>query len=1040
MSAELPRPGVEIIQQFRTVSPTVVTPTLVPCVVGVAKQLVEVLSADGSGGSLLNPDALITLHAFFIAAAGVGSPAVYTGLDALVLAFSINNGPVVEVTFDDPMASGLTPATVVSQGNAALTTAGVTAALFETVGDDRFTLRTVGVGEFQTIRITATTSPAVLTAFDIGVGKTYSGLSLYNQYEVVIPPIAFPDPRNNLSELAIQFDTVRVFLATEGAGVGLIELKRDESFLRSGVVDDAAFVQGSTDLTTLTYPGDVTGDTINIKIDDGATQTHIVGAPASAAALIAELQAAFTGVTIILTTSAPVDRIRFTSNTLGAESKVEITSGTLLTDLGIVAGTTDTGESIEAVDDGNGDVVTPILDFAGEDFTAAATAAVLTGSAAVSLPLTAGDTLVISDGQQPQTIIFTAAATIGAVLTDINAVVGVPAGGRLTASDAGAGVLRFTHAHSGDQSFIKIIGGTALADLDPGGTPTIVAGATARGVPFPPIPADELYIDGVFFGTITEVAPGGAVDRLKIDKQVAIDTDVGARFRVLAKNLPDGGSVTRPYPDLDVDLEGNIVLKHSFIRDPFGGVAEVKAPIYLAYTAVRQDVTTLSANPGLLKFDDTAQLEASLSPISTDNPLALGLFFALVNATGIQVTGLGVDEVSDDAPFGTVDGFTRAAEFLEGFEVYAIAPLTHDATVAQVFNTHVLFMSEPSNKGERIVLWNPTVPTNALDTLVASGTDGDGVSTTVFDTKVATLSALVQNSGVNPVGTIPADEGLFLDIASNDLRYSIASITGSQVTIRTTFAAGENDDGFYATTVLGLPIISEAFAVRVRGTALVTPTGQQDKQAIAETMQALGQSFLNRRFWMTFPDRAAASLDGLEQIIDGFYMNAAIAGMIGQQPPQQSFTNFPMTGFTRVLGSNDTFSERQLNIMAAGGTYIIIQDAQGAPLVARFALTTDLTSIETRTDSITKVVDFTAKFLRKMLRTFIGRFNITQGFLDTLSSVVQGGLGFLSETGVLIGGQMNNIIQDEDAPDTVLIDVTLTVPYPCNFIRLTLVI
>jgi hypothetical protein len=41
---------------------------------------------------------------------------------------------------------------------------------------------------------------------------------------------------------------------------------------------------------------------------------------------------------------------------------------------------------------------------------------------------------------------------------------------------------------------------------------------------------------------------------------------------------------------------------------------------------------------------------------------------------------------------------------------------------------------------------------------------------------------------------------------------------------------------------------------------------------------------------------------------------------------------------------------------------------------------------------------------------------------------------------VLIGSTLNNIIQDTAAPDTVLVDVTLDVPYPCNYIRLTLVI
>lgn len=162
--------------------------------------------------------------------------------------------------------------------------------------------------------------------------------------------------------------------------------------------------------------------------------------------------------------------------------------------------------------------------------------------------------------------------------------------------------------------------------------------------------------------------------------------------------------------------------------------------------------------------------------------------------------------------------------------------------------------------------------------------------------------------------------------------------------------------------------------------------------------------------------------------------------MVGQQPPQQGFTNFPITGLTRVVGANDQYTNSQLNVMAAGGVYILVQDAQGAPVIARHQLSTDLTSIETRELSITKVVDYTAKFLRTGLRNFIGRSNITQPFLDNLSTVIQGQLNFLTESGVLIGADINNIIQDADQPDTVLVDITLDVPFPANYIRLTLVI
>ena len=49
-------------------------------------------------------------------------------------------------------------------------------------------------------------------------------------------------------------------------------------------------------------------------------------------------------------------------------------------------------------------------------------------------------------------------------------------------------------------------------------------------------------------------------------------------------------------------------------------------------------------------------------------------------------------------------------------------------------------------------------------------------------------------------------------------------------------------------------------------------------------------------------------------------------------------------------------------------------------------------------------------------------------------------MSFLIESGVLIGADVNSIIQDADNPDTVLVDITLDVPYPCNYIRVTLVI
>lgn len=1039
MAAELPRPGVEVVQVIRTTTPSVVTPTLVPCVVGVAKQVVELLVADGSGGQVLNGDALISLPAFFVASAGP----VYTGLHGLALVLSINNGANVTVLFSDPTAAGLTPTSVVAQINAALAAAGVSSAIAETSGTDRFRVRTVGVGQFQSIRIDKTSGSAVLTAFGLGASKTFVGLDSYNQLEEPIPASNFPDPRGNLGELSIEASSIRVFLAMSASN--FIEASRTSAFLRRGSVAGAASLTGSVDLTTLTLPGDIQTLVLNITVDGGTPQAvTFTLSETSVTLLVAKINSATTGLTASLTPST--NHLVLTSDTVGAGSSIAVSAGTANSVLGLTV-TSDAGESIAVVDDGNGDNFSPLLQFIGHDFTAAATAAVVTGTVAMSTLAYPGDlagkTIEISDGQQLQTVTFSSAiANQAAVLTEINAVVGTAVGGRITASADGGNHLVLTHQRTGSDSFLWLKGGTALATLG------LTADTRTSGALGVVASGDELFVEGVSMGTITQVAPGGQVNTLKVDNQKPLSTNIGANWHIIAKNLTGTGS--RPLPELMVDANKTATLKHNIIRDTIGASvhpSQGRAPVYLSYTAVRKDLSPAASQASLIRIDSQSQLEEVMAPVDTRNPLALGLFFALVNAPGVQITGLGVDEVSADAPFGTAEAFTRAAEFLEAFEVYAIAPLTHDQTVGQIFNTHVSFMSEPSQKGERIVLFNSDQPTTALDTLVASGANGNttGTQGLTFDTGIPNLAALVLAKGVTPIGTIAASAGLFLDIASDAKRYSISAISGSVITIRTSFTAGDNDDGFYASTALNaspLPaqLIAEAFAIRVRGAALVTSSGAPDKQKIAETYSALSQTFGNRRFWHTAPDQCAATIGGLEQVLDGFYMNAAIAGMIGQQPPQQSFTNFPMAGFTRVLGSNDFFSERQMNVMAAGGTYIVVQDSPSAPLIARMALTSDLTSVETRTDSITKVVDFTAKFLRRALKNFIGRFNITQAFLDQLGTVISGLGGFLVESGVLVGFNLNNIVQDEDAPDSVLVDVLIDPPYPANYIRITLVI
>lgn len=500
----------------------------------------------------------------------------------------------------------------------------------------------------------------------------------------------------------------------------------------------------------------------------------------------------------------------------------------------------------------------------------------------------------------------------------------------------------------------------------------------------------------------------------------------------------------RPNPDFKLDNSGNVVLGAEILRSSLTGAPfdPGTADIYIQYTGLRKDVSPMASDPGVLRIADVTTLGTVLSPINSNNPLALGMFFMLLNAPGLECAGLGVDEISTSAPDGTLAAYTRVANFLESEEIYAIAPLTHDVTVHQMFKTHVEYMSGPTQKGERILFVNPETPTRHVDDVVASGQSADSTATDnqiVVDTHP--VPGIVDR-GLDPLLLTYADQ-VFVEITVNSQirKYLVSSVNGTLVTFTTTFATGENADGFFSIVPLTEAVTNADWSMAVRGTKLlISGSTLPDKNAIAETVALRSAAYKQRRMYVVFPDTVVATLNGSDEVLPGYFLCAGIAGMVARFPPQQGFTQMPMAGYTGVKGSNDSFSTEQLDVMAGGGTYIVIQEGEGAALVSRHQLSTNTLTIETRELSITKVVDYVAKFLRTALRNFIGTFNVTQPFLDTLSTVIQAMLGFLVEHGIILGGDLNNLIQSKDAPDTVLVDVTLDVPYPCNYIRLTLVI
>jgi hypothetical protein len=517
-------------------------------------------------------------------------------------------------------------------------------------------------------------------------------------------------------------------------------------------------------------------------------------------------------------------------------------------------------------------------------------------------------------------------------------------------------------------------------------------------------------------------------------------------FGLTASQTATNGS-GRPNPDAYLDVSNNLVVNSGLLRDPVSGYpydqATSTAQLYIEFTGLRKDVSSRAKVAGVLRIPDVATLSQILDPIDERNPLALGMYLGMINSPGLEMKGLGVDEVSGAAPEGTEVAYARAAGFLEAEEVYAIAPLTHNEVVHGLFQTHVTLMSEPEQGGERILIYNKKVPGRKSSTPVTSGA---AANTTATPNQLL-IDSLPQtglvDAGVNPQ-SFGVDDGVYIEFSWLGVfyRYNITSVNGGTVVVNTVFTGAQNADAFYTTTALPSNIVNAAWTMLVRGPSLMIAGSNPPKldfSQVAITVSEANGGVGNRRAYSVFPDYVKTTLGGVEKEIPGYYACAAIAGMIAGQPPQQGFTNFPITGLTGVP-TTERFTRKQLNIMAGGGTYVLMQEVQGGPVFSRHQLSTDVTSVETRELSVTKIVDFTAKFLRAGIRRFIGRQNINSAFLDSIGTTIQGMLQFLVEGGVLNGAEMNNLIQDPKNPDTVMLDVTLAVPFPCNYIRLTLVV
>lgn len=1095
-TGELIRPGVEVLQTFKTASPSFTRPTLAPCVVGPAFEIINVLSTDGTlnskakygvydqagktlaQSSFPNPrgnidelDVVETSVRPFLTFAGNLSELVVKDGQGSAFLYAFNNGSraafttanltaggqaldglVLVLAFDQTSVKDVSKDIVIQfSGTAALRAADVATQINEAVGVEVAT-----VVDTTYVRIASTTYGAT-SSVTVRSGGTANSI------------------------LALGYTAAQHEERIEGFGWRAQNL--DNGTTKSSWVEFSrgAYVLDASTLTTPVYtdsPGVAKGGWIT---PDGTYTATRPTLPDLSSAISLKAGDYFYGDGVKVGGEVmAVEGARFRLGTVNAALSTVDSAGVFTSKIY-------TPDSLGTIFDG-----TPFAPSFGYfvannlSATSAATSATIVGSEAGQTPTQASHTgsvigatvnlagvglkyAVTVDGVLTEgTYTFTGALTQAAIALAITD--NIPG---LAATVGTNTIIVTTVKYGRTQSFQFIdYGASAVTALGldtalHSGADTELAGLSGGGVQFTLDGNPHNYL--VSFTSNSLLLAADAINAVVGETVATVDAGFHlvvtstlkgygstVKFETTAGGTTLGMSTTedrgtgRPLPSAYLDGLNNLVLSSNIIRDPVTGMPLDQdagtADLYIQYKGLRKDVSPSAAVAGVLRIPDLDTLQAALDPLTTENPLGLALFLCMLNAPNNEVKALGVDEITGAAPEGTEAAYARAAAMLESEEIYSVVPLTQSDLVHDLFRVHVVAMSEPEQGGERIVFINKKTPTTSISKIAVSGVNSN---TTGNNNELSldvnpSAGLLAAGKPVTVSGYTVAD-GVYVEVSvSGSLRrYNVSSVTGTLLTLNTTFTGTQNTDGFYSDVVL-VPnsVVSTAYTLKVRGNSLTVPgtnPPRLDRSLVASTVADINAASLSRRVYSVFPDEVRSTIAGVDTVLPGYYACACIAGMVAKQPPQQGFTNFPITGLTGVVGT-ERYSKKQLNVMAGGGTYVLMQEVEGAPVISRHQVSTDTTSIEKRELSITKVVDFTAKILRLGVRKYIGVNNITEVFLDTVGTTIQGILAFLIETGVLVGANLNNIIQDTTNPDVVLVDVTLDVPYPCNYIRLTLVV
>jgi hypothetical protein len=420
-----------------------------------------------------------------------------------------------------------------------------------------------------------------------------------------------------------------------------------------------------------------------------------------------------------------------------------------------------------------------------------------------------------------------------------------------------------------------------------------------------------------------------------------------------------------------------------------------------------------------------ADVTTKLGVVHPDNPLALGVYDAVLNSQNMLVYFIAV-ETND------LLGYNKAIKISEKSDkVYSFVPLTFDRAIQDAVVSHVNAYSTPE-VGRWRIAW---LAAQDVKSEVLYGLKEDGFNYTATITDDTVVSG-VQNRLVTIDGAKFIEDG----IRPNDsVRINFRLSPSGKVIYDEYFV-----DKVRTNTSL---IITKSLTSPINTPTKVEIVRNYTKSERARLVALRGGEYNNRRVRMVFPD----TYIGGGFVKQGYFAAAGLAGLRSGVVPHQGLTNAEFLGAYDLSKVVVEFTADELNTMAEQGIWIISQEVIGATAYVRHQLTTDESGLNTSEDSITTNVDNISYRLKHALSPFIGKYNVNDYNLLVIREIVADQLIELSKNTFTVraGNQLTSFTPADDIlkleqnsvyKDRIDIEVRLNVPYPLNYINLKLIV